>query len=62
MQHSKGTVASKWLVEATRISMIEIAKKKKVKAMNTKLAQDLAQGFVGALNKSTRRVEVPSQL
>jgi hypothetical protein len=40
--------------------MIEIAKKKKaLKLMQNKMTADLAAGFVGALNQSTRKVEIP---
>ena len=43
--------------------MIEIAKKKKnIKMLQNKLAQDLAAGFVSNLNSSTRKIEVPTQL
>lgn len=63
MQRNLGTPASKWLIESTRKTMIEIAKsRKKAKAMQKKLSADLAVGFVSALNHSTRKVEVPSLL
>lgn len=52
MQRQQGTNASKWLIESTRRSMIEIAKRKKSKmtAAQNKITADLAAGFVGALN------------
>jgi hypothetical protein len=51
MQKKQGTTASKWLIESTRRSMLEIARRKKAtKSLHNKISQDLAQGIVGTLN------------